>query len=143
MSINQETLFEISESLSKRVSEDGLAALSVPEQNFLLVWTVDSEVHSGGFDSFFFYAPGNIASETVDALEVIGAAHTANLMRQANAVFGLAGPSTDIDERQVQFRELSAESKSELDALDHRFWEYQEDLGDLLHEYVLKHPQVF
>lgn len=95
----------------------------------------------GGLEHFFWNEPGNHALATVDALEKIGAKHTAAFMRQACAFFPDGEPSSDQKMRREQMERISGMM---LWASDHPA--YQETclrlffgIGDNLFAHLLKY----
>ena len=64
------------------------------------VWMLEAEVNNGGFDQYYFNSAGDMAVQTVEALEAIGAPNTASLLRAANEEFPGAMPPIDRSERQ-------------------------------------------
>src|SRR5262245_24322969 len=95
-------MFKISDAVFARFTKLGFEKLSAPEKVFQCVWGLEAEVNNGGFSKFYFNSAGDHAADTVKSLEAIGAEHTANLVRRANALFGEAGPSPDRFKRQKQ-----------------------------------------
>ena len=136
-------LFKISDRVFDRYQKLGYEKLSRSEQVFQCVWGLEGEVNNGGFDQYYFNSAGDCALDTVAALEVIGAKHTANLVRQTNAVFGKAGPSPDRFTRQKQLFALDDTKTKRLSELDEEFLKYNDKLGQLLEAYVSKNAGGF
>jgi hypothetical protein len=85
-------LFKISDRVFDRYFKLGYDKLSPPEKVFVCVWDLEAQVNNGGFHQYYFNSSGDHALDTVDALAAIGAKYTAGLVKQANALFGAAGP---------------------------------------------------
>ena len=68
-----------------------MGALSHAEQVFAGVWQLAAEINNGGFDRFYSNSAGDLAVETVKALEEI-AAPTAEIVRRPDALFDSAKP---------------------------------------------------
>ena len=52
-----------------------------------LIETLEGEVNNGGFDQFFYNSAGNNTADTILALQAIGAARTADIVKRAAAMF--------------------------------------------------------
>ena len=136
-------LFAISDRVFNRFAEVGYDNLSTPEQVFITIWSLEADVNNGGFDQYFFNSWGDLAAQTPAALEAVGAAHTAEIVRRANQVFGKGGPSPDRNRRQKQLDSLPATASGEFDSLDEAFYAYEDDLETLLKAYSRKHRTAF
>ena len=99
-----------------------------------LVAALEAEVNNGGFDQFFFNTAGNRTKETIEALELIGAQKTAEIVRRAALKFPGGFPATDRHERQDQLEEVSPESEA-FEEDDAAFVRYDEDLAGLLERF--------
>ncbi len=124
-------------------AEGRFTELTKPEQVYVCVSWVEAEVNNGGFDQFFYNSAGNHALETVEALDLIGANHTAEIVRRANGRFGESGPSQVRIERQAQLEKITGNSEGAFDDLDEAFYEYKDDLGALLKAYVKANEKEF
>ena len=137
-------MFKISDQVFDRYMKLGYDKLSPAEKVFQCVWGLEAEVNNGGFSQFYFNSAGDHAADTVKSLETIGANHTANLVRQANALFGEAGPSSDRFTRQKQLFALEDAGKiNEMDSIEKEFLKYKDPLGKMLEAYVSKNAEVF
>jgi Domain of unknown function (DUF4375) len=84
---------------------------------------------------------GDHARETVEALRMIGAAHTASLVERALAVFPGGAPSPDRDARVAEVEALSDDQRARWDELDEAFYRYDDDLAVLLRAYLTAHTE--
>lgn len=132
-------LIELSDKLFSRYWHDGFEGLSRPEQVFVCIWELEKEVNNGGFDQFFFNLAGDIANETLGALEAIGAPYTADLVRRACGVFPGGNPPKDRNTRQDLLLAMGEGEDKALRELDRLFYEYKEHLSELLYAFVEKH----
>jgi hypothetical protein len=114
----------------------GFAALSEAEQTVYCLDALEREVNNGGFSQFFLNSSGDTALETVAALERLGAAHTAGLVRRAVSVFPGARPSADRDAREKQMDALPESASALWSELDRAFLEYRDNLAALERQYV-------
>jgi hypothetical protein len=136
-------LFVVSGRAFQRFANVGYDKLSDPERVFVAIWSLEAEVNNGGFDQYFFNSAGDLAEHTPAALEAIGASHTAEIVRQANRLFGRGGPSPERNKRQKQLESLPATASNEFDRLDEAFYEYEDDLETMLKAYTRKHKKEF
>jgi hypothetical protein len=125
-------LFRISDMLF------GRPGLSAAERVFMQVWWVEAEVNNGGFHQFYFNSAGNDAADTPAALEAIGAAKTAAIVRRANARFPGGEPPANRYARQGVLDQLDPDIRVFSD-LDHEFYTGPEDLEALLYAFVIAH----
>jgi hypothetical protein len=140
-----DTAFAIamSELVFARHEAVGFGALSEPEQTVYCLDALEREVNNGGFDQFFFNSSGDTALETVAALERLGAAHTAGLVRRALAVFHGGRPAADRGEREKQMEALPESARDTWSKLDEAFFEYRDNLAALERKYVTAHRAGF
>ena len=139
MSDTENYLIALSEKICPRLWDDGWDTLSHGEQVFACVWQLEAEINNGGFDQFYSNSAGDFAIETVNALEEIGAAHTAEIVRRANGLFDGAKPPKDRDEREEALETIRDDHEDDLEQLDSAFYEYKDNLSELLHAFVMKH----
>lgn len=112
--------------------------LTEPERVFMAVWELESQVNKGGFEQYYSNSSGDLAWFCPNALETIGAPHTAELVRRANLMFGEGGPPRT---REMRHGELPKLDKAQLEVMDKTFLAHEEDLLLLLHNYVAGHRE--
>jgi len=130
-------LIELSERVVPLIWQDPPVQLTEAEQVFVCVWQLEAEVNNGGFSQYYSNSSGDLAIDTPQALEAIGAAQAAGIVQDANGLFP-EGPPRDRDTREDFLEELSDDA---LEELDDRFLAYPDDLSLLLYEYVQTHKQ--
>ncbi|WAC63707.1 DUF4375 domain-containing protein [Pseudoxanthomonas sp. SL93] len=113
-------LIQLSESDRTDYGRVDFSAQSQHQQVFSAIWSIESQVNSGGFESFFEYEDPLLVAFTPEALRAIGAVNCAGIVDRA----------------------ISAGSGS-LDELDAEFYDYPDDLTDLLYKYVYANPATF
>jgi hypothetical protein len=133
---SEKFLLSIVDNVRRRESELGFSTLSPKEQVFLLVWSLEAEVNNGGFHQFFFNSAGDRFAETAEALRTIGAVQMAEIVDLANNVLGTQSLSPNRLLRQEQLESLTEDQKDFLSELDTRFYEYPENLSELLATYL-------
>lgn len=106
-----------------------------PENVVSLVEGFEGEVNNGGIDQFFFNSGGDYFRETVDALELIGAKKTAQILRDACSRFPGGEPPIGLHERrEILLRSVSPDAEAFTD-LDEQFYRYEDELYDLLERF--------
>ena len=143
ISIEEKFLFETYDKVSDRFNKVGFCGLNESEKIFWSIWELEGNVNNDGFEGFFDYPSGDYAVETVYALEKIGAVKTANIVRRANNIFKEGRPPRDHNLRQDQLFAMSDSSKEELNSLDNEFYKYEENLSQLVYNFVKMHLADF
>ncbi len=133
----------LSNSDKTEFGKDNFATQSLPQKVFSSLWALESEVNNGGFQQYFY----NDSAETVpfiaDALELIGAARTAQICRQAILAAFPAGPPSTPEAVSSAAADFDDETLEKLDKLDREFFAYPDNLTDLLYAFVAEHPDEF
>jgi hypothetical protein len=101
----------------------------------ILIEELEAEINNGGFDQFFFNSTGNRTAETIEALKAIRAFKTAEIVTRAASKFPGGMPPTEWFERQNILEQVSPESDA-FENEDKAFYEYQDDLANLLATYA-------
>ena len=109
----------------------GCVGLSPAEAAFCRVMWLEASVDNGGFALFFSDSYGDFASETLEALSSIGALDAAEILREAIALFGPAGPSRDRATRNEELESLGQVADARLLQLDEAFYSQFEALDQL------------
>ena len=99
-----------------------------------LVEKLEAEVNNGGFDQFFFNSAGNDSAAILAALEAIGAAKAAAIVRRACAKFPGGMPPSDWFVRQEVLEGVSPESDA-FEQEDQDFYKYEDKLQELVNAY--------
>lgn len=96
---------------------------------------LEAEVNNGGFHQFFYNSAGDDTAETIQALQAIGAARMADIVKRAAGKFPGGMPPQERFERQEILLERFPES-TEFDELDAEFFAYPDDLAALLKRFA-------
>jgi hypothetical protein len=99
-----------------------------------------SEVYNGGLHTYFYNSSGNFAKDTPEVLRQIGAPQLAQILEEANTLFGETGPDRDIEKRRGQLESLGTDAEERLEDLTHKVYAAEDAglrLGDLFDEYVV------
>jgi len=113
-------LIQLSESDRTAHGRVDFAAQTPQQRVFSAIWALESQVNSGGFESFFEYEDPALVAFAPEALQRIGAISCADIVRRA-----------------------ASAAPGHLDDLDSEFYAYPDDLTDLLYKYVAANPDTF
>ncbi len=100
-----------------------------------LIESLENEVNNGGFDQFFYNSAGDDTSEIIQALKTVRAVKMASIVTRAAAKFPVRMPPKDRARRQDVLLRVSPDGDA-FAALDDAFYQYPDDLADLLRKYV-------
>jgi Domain of unknown function (DUF4375) len=112
-----------------------------PENVVLLVNAFEGEVNNGGIDQFFFNSGGDYFSETLSALEIIGATKMADILRKACTRFPEANPPVNLYLRRKVMLDLVSRDAEGFNDLDEDFYKNEDDLCGLLDKYEKCFPR--
>ncbi len=118
--------------------------LGLESRMVYLLWSLDGEIHNGGFDQLFANPLGDHALELVDALETVGAEASRSLLSEALADFPGGAPSKDREIRWAQLEKLAATGaySAKLNELDAKYCESADNLNELIQVYMRQHPHA-
>lgn len=125
-----------------RLERDGAAALSETERTIAAVWLFLAGVNNGGFGGYFKSSRAILARDVPAALVAIGAPALAALAREANALFGPAGPPADRARRKRALEAFPVSVRLALSDLDERYFAAAEDVDQLLEEFANRFAHV-
>jgi hypothetical protein len=106
--VSEDELGGLLEHLSERYLKQGYRSLSGVEQVCVCVDQIDFEVHLGGFLGYFHNSAGDLATDTVSALEAVGATSCADALRRARTLFPGGQPSSNRQKRVEQMAAFDA-----------------------------------
>lgn len=134
-------LIELSASPKTDFGKREFAAQCYEQKVFSAIWELESLVNNGGFQGYF----GNgaeTASFAPTALLAIGAYHCAAIVEYALALVPVPLPS-ELHARWEAMHSLPEPVTAQFAALDDVFFEYPDNLTELLFTFVAEHPDVF
>jgi hypothetical protein len=117
--------------------------LNSSQRTFLFVENLEREINNGGFNQFYFNSSGDFSQETVKALLEIGAEKTAEIVKKANSEFKNGTVSKDRTQRQNELELIEEKAEEIWNKCDSEFYEYQDDLTELLIAFVIKNKTEF
>ena len=138
-----EFLIALSESDKTDFGRIEFSDQSEDQKVFSAIWELESQVMNGGFGQYFSNWGGDTASYAPLALERIGALKCAAIVREALQVVSGEPLASDHTTRSSLVSTLGEPALARLDALDSQFFEYPDNLTELLYEFVRQHPQQF
>jgi hypothetical protein len=106
------------------------ASLDHAQRIVYLVACYVAAVNNGGHASFFYNSPGELASETVEALLETGVASQAKLLQQCIRQFPRSFVPSGIDERNVAFNSLPDRAHNIMEICDRKFYLESKDERD-------------
>lgn len=111
-----------------------------------VLWIIENlerEINNGGFNQFYWNSSGNYANETIDALILIEAYKTAEIVKKANSEFKNGSVPKDRAERQNELELIEENAEENWNNLDSEFYEYNDDLTELLITFVINNKSDF
>ena len=103
-----------------------------------LVSLLEAEVNNGGFDQFFFNSSGDNTAEIIEALQLIGAPRTADIVKRAAARFPGGMPSKEWTKRQGLLVDDVSPEADAFQEMDREFYAGSENLSDLVNKYIAR-----
>ncbi|WP_455539716.1 DMP19 family protein [Terrisporobacter sp.] len=135
--------------LSIHVSElcgfgEDMTLLNQYERVVYDVCSLDEEVHSGGFFSYFYSESDYVRryKQLIKALDTIGATNTIKLLERVEKKFPRGKIPIKLSYRQKILDEMD-EKEINFDEFDEVFWEYEENITKLVYNYVMKNTIKF
>ena len=119
-------------------------ALCSHKNVFKLVWELEAEVNNGGFQQYFLNSSGRNALRAAKALKELGAEKCAALVERALDAVNAAKIHWENDSsRQTDIENLDESKEEALSEIDEAFYQYPDNLSDLLTAYVTSHQVNF
>lgn len=126
------------------VSEIDESSWTANQRVFATIWQLEAEVNNGGFSQYFFNSDGAQALEAPNALTAIGAVRCAAITSKAIEALQVGELNwQDEDVRQAYLLVLPEEVEDRLSALDQAFYDYPDNLSDLLAAFARSHITEF
>ncbi|MCJ8313212.1 MAG: DMP19 family protein [Pseudomonadales bacterium] len=147
---NEEPAFDVFTKCHEIVFKDSdgnteyLDRLSEEAKLVYLIWCFDGEIHNGGFDQLFFNSLGNHCEEILKYLKLINANKSIELLQKSIKWFPNNLPPSNRAKRQILVLALedNEEYQDEMEELDSIFYEYEDNLAELLNKYVKSNSQA-
>lgn len=127
----------------KTEASDNFENLTEAEKTFIYVEMLEAEINNGGFDQYFYNTSGDYYSESLQAYKTIGAHKTVKIIEEAFKLFPVNPIPKDNEKRQDILENVDKETSKKWNALEDKFYEYEENIGGLLLEFVKKNKSEF
>jgi hypothetical protein len=101
------------------------------------IWQLEGDVNNDGFDGFFLNSDPVLVAFTPVALRAIGAHSCAGIVERAMQTASSLGQPYSL------LAVSSADLQPRLSELDSEFYQYPDNLTELLFEFVKSHPAEF
>jgi hypothetical protein len=136
-------LISLAESTRTEFGRVDFGDQSDAQRVFSAIWALESHVNNGGFLQYFEGSDGDTAEYAPVALRAIGALACAEIVERALRTALDAELPRSETERQELMGSLSDDALARLEEIDQQFFEYPDNLTELLFAYVAARPEVF
>jgi hypothetical protein len=119
-----------------RMNNAGIDSLTESEKTLAAVWLFAAGVGNSGFAGYFRSWRSDLAFVVPGALRAIGASCLAGIATEANNLFGDDGPPADLDARRAGVDALPESAMRTLSDLDDRYFRCEEDVDELLENFL-------
>jgi len=136
-------LIQLSESERTDVGRIDFAYQTETQKVFSAIWDLESEVNNGGFEQYFASTESESIAFTPTALRTVGAARCATIVERAISLVFTTFDSAAQEARIVYLEAITDNEREQLDVLDSAFFEYPDDLTDLLFGFVASNQEIF
>lgn len=141
---NEDLVFEIYDDLLNLSNfAENLNSLSSEQSNLLLVCFLEMEVNNGGFEQYYFNSSGNFTMKTLKSLSSLGAESTKNILVKANSVWPKSTVPEIRAERHIFLENLKSDVEDIWEKCDDQFYEYEDNLTELLADYIKSNINKF
>ncbi|MCM3340679.1 DMP19 family protein [Paenibacillus sp. MER TA 81-3] len=130
--------FDFAIAFVDKKNDSGWNALTPEEQEIVALWLLEADLYNGGFIQFFCNWGEAAYLHAVRALQAIGAVHALEIIQSGYAcIERLSG-----DKRLTQLWDipkfLTEEEIERLDKLDEQFWEDEDRIAEIAHQYYVE-----
>lgn len=122
---------------------EDIEKLNMSQQTFIIIENLEREMNNGGFSQFYFNSSGNFSHATVDALVLIGANQTADIVKKANAQFPNNKIPSNKVQRQYILEEIEEKAEKIWEICDDDFLKYEDNLTEQLLHFVRANKTEF
>ena len=136
-------LIKLSESERTDFGRIDFADHSETQKVFSAIWDLESEVNNGGFEQYFASTESESIAFTPTALRTVGAARCAAIVERAISLVFTTFDSATQEARIDYLEAITDDVREQLDILDSAFFEYPDNLTDLLFEFVASNQEIF
>lgn len=138
-----DAFLQITDVIFEREAELGFADLSRAEKTVYCIDCLSKEMENGGFGQLFHHDTGALSLDMLEALELIRAKNSREVVQQMVNYFPNGEVPTGEDERISTFDQLASELVDEIAECDDRFYDAGENLVELTLKFVAKNISQF
>lgn len=138
-----DAFLQITDVIFEREAELGFADLSRAEKTVYCIDCLSKEMENGGFGQLFHHDTGALSLDMLEALELIRAKNSREVVQQMVNYFPNGVVPTGEDERISTFDQLASELVDEIAECDDRFYDAGENLVELTLKFVAKNISQF
>lgn len=128
---------------SKTNYGENMEVLTEEERVFYVATEIDSQVHSLGFDQFFFDEAGKFAAEAPNALRKMGAEERAQVTEKALQAVGGSLPEDNKERAAFIRNELTDDMKKQLEELKAEYEAINDDFNRLIYQFLFDNYDKF
>jgi len=138
-----DAFLQITDVIFDREAEMGYLNLTRGEKTVYCIDCLSREMENGGFAQLFHHDTGALSADMLEALELIRAKNSYDVVLQVVNFFPNGDIPADEDERIEIFDQISSELVDEIAECDDRFHDAGENLVELTLKYVAKNRAEF
>ena len=138
-----DAFLQITDVIFDREAEMGYPNLTRGEKTVYCIDCLSREMENGGFAQLFHHDTGALSADMLEALELIRAKNSYDVVLQVVNLFPNGDIPVDEDERIEIFDQISSELVDEIAECDDRFHDAGENLVELTLKYVAKNRAEF
>jgi hypothetical protein len=136
-------LQDFKQRLYDKEDQSGFGGLTPEQKYYGAVDECDNEINNGGLSQYFVNSSGDNWPDAVAGFEAMGMKGRLAVLKEAIALFGKDGPSTNREVRQDQLAALDRKNDAAFDALDSRYFQCPEIVEVWTDRYVVEHADSF
>ena len=138
-----DAFLQITDVIFDREAEMGYPNLTRGEKTVYCIDCLSREMENGGFAQLFHHDTGALSADMLEALELIRAKNSYDVVLQVVNFFPNGDIPADEDERIEIFDQITSELVDEIAECDDRFHDAGENLVELTLKYVAKNRAEF
>lgn len=121
----------------------GYDSLPDYQRYYSAICTCNGEIENGGISQYFLNSGGNHWKDALAGFAAMGSTKKHGALRDAAALFGKDGPSTDRRTRMDQLSKLCRKNDEIFDPMDKQYYDNSESIDAIVTRFVLAHPDEF
>ncbi|NRR22901.1 DUF4375 domain-containing protein [Brevibacillus sp. MS2.2] len=130
--------FDFAAAFVQKKNASGWNTLTSQEQEIAALWLLEADVYNGGFLQFFCNWGEEAYIYAVRALQAIGAVHALEIIQSGYACIEHLSEDNRLTQLWDIPQFLTEEEAERLDKLDQSFWEDQDRIAEVAHQYYVQ-----